>query len=1429
MDYGKYLYSAAISVISALNCLASEGAGSATAVYLKASATGDGTGTSWENAFTSVADAIADAAEKGLPLYVCQGVYIIPEAIALPKGYAVYGGFPGNSMAETLADRDRDRYQTIFTGDRDLDDVWQHRVPNTSYGFTTTTLEERVISGGRINEPPEFTEDYDVYTPSIVGSNTEVAFTGEASNGIMDGVIISGFNSPGSNNKTYCVVNLVSASGGVYDFNNCRFVGNAGQYGMIFNAAGNGVDVRNCDFTFNWGKWRGSGLTQHANFRTITNNTFLSLARATADAGMIFNAWGGSQFIIRNCRIVRCAQASGTGWQTMYGGAGAIYGSESGAACYIYDSVMTNNYVATSSKTGASFFSGRGTTHLKNCLFANNLAECKVQEAGKAYTMFGSSGAETDRAYRTFEGTTFSDNMIRAREVTLTSGGYALGIVGNHQQGSDSILLNCTFVNNKTETMVEKEDLSPVFCRGLLTYAPSAGKRDQAGLANCTFYGPANGQYDIAQYGAAHSKVLNIVNCLFEADTDAILNPVYMEAPHLVKLYNCSILNKITTNGETATYEGLAYDKIPFTQVEADSSIGRFVLRPDAMVPAIRETCDVATNNGTTVTWVFRKPGETAWQSLAPDLVSVSGSSFDNRLVSDAKGDSRPAGSFTRGAVQALSANAESGASVVLRRYPFAAATFSTCATQSAPADGTITEVTAENADSDIFEFDGWYTENGTKFSESETLSGSFPAGTTVLTAKYNARPVTITFDLDGTGEFTETSQSVISIPCAPGSVFPAIPSYTIYPEWHSFGFDTPSIVAMTNTLYKLKYISSSVRIVHVVPESEAPAVQNGETWATAYTDIAQAYADAGQYRGEVWVKKGRYLITKPITMIPNVAIRGGFNGTETEAAQADPETNMTIITGDTKGDNYWSPNNVVHSMYNLPENKIWTETDGTWTYNPPLPNPSKYTYRTPKGNYSDDATGFMHNSAGAATNNTLSGLVITCFRSSVILSSSSMANGLTIKNCRFLANNTECVGSVEMNGVICITGSDFMIEDCEFEGNWYPVSVTAASATPITIRGTDFKYNTGAAYNAPIRTMGSTVLDISGSTFYRNFQNSAGGQGASALAIRSSGTHVITDCEFRENLSIGNAHGTICFSSGAANARIEGCRFIGNRVENTDAYENTHSAGIAYYNGIGTVLIKDTHFEGNIVTSTISNANNWPTTVLSANAGITTMLNCSIVNNTNTVSIAESLNKTASVFSSGKLAIVNCSFRDSVFSGNNSAEIHSAGTLGNNIINSVFDTSVNPESYIPFKNADAVQQISLSNVFARNYDETQFASLAANGYCTDVISGGSYAFPRRAMEKNGQKAQQASSRFARSGRPVWLSNLYVYFYDDVTKPATPWRRADDRASFAATVAGITTDTPTAPDAFGAPRRDYPSPSALGPVNLTTGFSIILR
>ena len=74
----------------------------ATVYYVSSTATGNGTGTSWTNAFLSPAAAIASATPvSGDEFWVKQGTYVITAQLSWETGQSFYGGFVGTETSKS--------------------------------------------------------------------------------------------------------------------------------------------------------------------------------------------------------------------------------------------------------------------------------------------------------------------------------------------------------------------------------------------------------------------------------------------------------------------------------------------------------------------------------------------------------------------------------------------------------------------------------------------------------------------------------------------------------------------------------------------------------------------------------------------------------------------------------------------------------------------------------------------------------------------------------------------------------------------------------------------------------------------------------------------------------------------------------------------------------------------------------------------------------------------------------------------------------------------------------------------------------------------------------------------------------------------------------------------------------------------------------
>ncbi|MDX2133536.1 MAG: choice-of-anchor Q domain-containing protein [Saprospiraceae bacterium] len=259
-------------------------------VYVNQNATGANNGTSWEDAFTHLQDALAVAC-PGANIWVAAGTYrpdqgsgytpgIRTHAFVLKNDVALYGGFP-NTGNPGWAERDWTANETILSGDignPGNSDNSFHVLFNDQNGLdNTAVLDGFTISGG----------------------NADGNFPHNSGGGM--------FNSGGAPTVANCVFlnNTANASGGGMFNNianptvtNCHFSGNSADLGGAMYIIGSAPKTTNCRFTGNSAN-TGGGIYNEQTGHFITNCSF-SGNSATAGGG-IYNSIFSNGTNITNC------------------------------------------------------------------------------------------------------------------------------------------------------------------------------------------------------------------------------------------------------------------------------------------------------------------------------------------------------------------------------------------------------------------------------------------------------------------------------------------------------------------------------------------------------------------------------------------------------------------------------------------------------------------------------------------------------------------------------------------------------------------------------------------------------------------------------------------------------------------------------------------------------------------------------------------------------------------------------------------------------------------------------------------------------------------------------------------------------------------------------------------------------------------------
>lgn len=354
-------------------------AASGQTIYVDADAPGDANGTSWENAYNFLQDALDEARTTGMDIWVAQGVYTPDSNSAAPGGtgdreasfeligsnVTIRGGYAGFGASDPNA-RDAGSYETILSGDLGHNDGPDFtNYDENSYHvvlaiWTTATIDGFTITAGNATGTGGFTLDAGFYVLEV----------GRDSGG-------------GVYSSYYC-----SAT-----FANCIFDKNKATWGagMYNNGDWGNAILMNCVFSNNTAFGGGGMFTGGLrNFfldlecaPKLTNCTFEGNS-ADLGGGMYSGEWFKSKPILENCNFTRnTATFSG----------GAIHNNGGSLALTGCDFVGNSTLIGGGLVGGGAVYSLNATPlNITNCIFSGNAS---AAVGGAVYAGSCQSGAGT--------------------------------------------------------------------------------------------------------------------------------------------------------------------------------------------------------------------------------------------------------------------------------------------------------------------------------------------------------------------------------------------------------------------------------------------------------------------------------------------------------------------------------------------------------------------------------------------------------------------------------------------------------------------------------------------------------------------------------------------------------------------------------------------------------------------------------------------------------------------------------------------------------------------------------------------------------------------------------------------------------------------------------------------------------------------------
>ncbi len=439
-------------------------------VYVRANATGANNGTSWDNAYKLLDEAIGNV-QAGQKIWVAAGTYAPADtarnvSFNVVGGMEIYGGFAGNETS--LSQRNIGANLTILTGDvlgNDIDnDFSANRADNRLHVI-------RVTAG----TPATAFAVIDGFT--IKGGNASIVATDPAENRRGAGIYAvapmkvrnCNFNNNRADSGAAIMVPVTAGSGleiynclfeknsttlraaGIYfldltsaTIRKCVFQNNSVVRGALYPRTSTNVVVDSCDFISNVNSdpaGYASGIFSWQVSMNVTNCNFLGNIAGNATGIYLDNRERGKFANIKNCRF-----ESNQG--NNYGGSGLFVFKQD---YNMEDCVFLNNTCASSA---AAIYHGDTIAFtVKNTTFEGHNGQWAAAVANYGVDCVGTFDGCTFKLNNAVNGGAAASNGFRARvdfkNCIFDSNNARIGGALFTQNDTTSMVIDgCTFVNN---------------------------------------------------------------------------------------------------------------------------------------------------------------------------------------------------------------------------------------------------------------------------------------------------------------------------------------------------------------------------------------------------------------------------------------------------------------------------------------------------------------------------------------------------------------------------------------------------------------------------------------------------------------------------------------------------------------------------------------------------------------------------------------------------------------------------------------------------------------------------------------------------------------------------------------------------------------------------------------------------------------------